>query len=46
VSVAYADPQWVLGVGVVRPLAASDPRGLVLTGTVPWPAGTPQPPPT
>lgn len=45
-SVAYADPRWILGVGVVRGLDSTDPRGLVITGTTAWPDETPQPSPT
>lgn len=45
-SVEYADPRWALGVGVLRDLASTDPRGLVVAGTTTWPAGTVQPPPS
>jgi hypothetical protein len=45
VRVAYADPRWLLGSGVVR-TETDDPLGVVLAGTELWPDGTTQPGPS
>jgi hypothetical protein len=44
VRVAFADPRWMMGSGIVR-TEADDPLGIVLAGTELWPDGTTQPGP-
>lgn len=45
-SVAYADPRWVLGTGVLRDLDSDQALGVLVAGTQAWVDGTDQPPPT
>jgi hypothetical protein len=44
VYVAYADPRWVLGTGILRDLSSTEALGQVVAGTATWAGGTPQAP--
>lgn len=44
-TVAYAEPRWEVGDGVVRPLDTNEAIGTVIDGTTLWPDDTPQPQP-
>jgi hypothetical protein len=43
VYVAYADPRWTLGTGVLRDLDSTDPLGLVVAGSTTWDSDILQP---
>lgn len=44
-TVAYTEPRWTVGDGVVRPADTSEAIGTVIDGTTLWPDDTPQPQP-